>query len=128
MATVTVRLVRSFEYRTIKLLVLRDVPLDTITGAELKLRVRERVRADASFAPYRAHVGEYDALKIHQATRFSHKGQDLVVDTLHDDWWIADDDVLAAKGVEHEAELSMFRRADYDAYVASGAARAECKW
>jgi hypothetical protein len=51
-ATVTVRLVKSFAYRTVRLLVLHHVDLSTTTPIGLRARVLERTAKRAS----RAHA------------------------------------------------------------------------
>ena len=52
-ATVTVRLIRSFEYRTVRLLVLHNINLDTETPKDLLKRVEEVIDRDANYKIFR---------------------------------------------------------------------------
>lgn len=117
-ATITVRLIRSFPREVVKPLVFHSVDLVKTTGKDVKRWVQERVDRDAALMAYRERVSRFDSLKVHQPSRFAHKGSNWVVDTEHDDWWVGDDDPLANFFLEDEAELSLFSRSAYDAYVA----------
>ncbi|KAF7730173.1 hypothetical protein EC973_002781 [Apophysomyces ossiformis] len=51
-ATITVRCIKSFEYRTCKNLVLQHLNLDNTTVGELKSLVREKIRTTSGWKPY----------------------------------------------------------------------------
>ena len=52
-ATITVRIIKSFEYRTEKNLVLRDLNLETTTVGALKDIARQTILSDAKWKPFR---------------------------------------------------------------------------
>lgn len=52
-AVITVRVIKSFEYRTMKALVLRDIDLTTTTPARLIEQCRDTVRTQPTFKAYR---------------------------------------------------------------------------
>ncbi len=52
-ATITVRIVKNFEYRTEKNLVLRLLNLETTTVGALKVLARQIILSDAKWKPYR---------------------------------------------------------------------------
>ena len=61
-ATIIVRLIRSFEFRNIRNVVLKDIPL-SITGEELKAKIMEVLpTAPGLPPPFRKY--NYDTLKV----------------------------------------------------------------
>jgi hypothetical protein len=122
MATVTVRLIRSFEYRTVKPVVLHHVDVsltvhDFITHLKQDIQTRPGI-----LAPFRTH--SYDTLKV-----FCHahgmKPNDLVINTENDSELILQGDkLLSAYGITNETELSFFSMQDYEAYKTS----VQTKW
>ncbi|CAG8561864.1 8609_t:CDS:2 [Cetraspora pellucida] len=52
-ATITIRIIKNFEYRTVKNLVLRNIKLETTTVGDLKKLVIEKINATSTFKPFR---------------------------------------------------------------------------
>ncbi|ORX34987.1 cytoplasm protein [Kockovaella imperatae] len=121
-ATLTVRIVKSFEYRTFKAMVLPDLNLETLTVGQLMDLVRERLKTAPGFKPFRAL--QLDTMKVYTVAH-GHKTTNLIIN-LENDEWILDDPskTLAEIGAENETELSMFNRAAYEAFKANP----EIKW
>ncbi|KAI8890234.1 hypothetical protein K501DRAFT_169212 [Backusella circina FSU 941] len=95
-ATLTIRCIKNFEYRTCKNLVLQHVNLETSTVGDLKKLVLE------------------NALKIYTVAH-GHKTMNLIINIEDDEKLILADDsaVLAWQGIENETELSFFHLQDY---------------
>ncbi|TFK72571.1 hypothetical protein BDN72DRAFT_928055 [Pluteus cervinus] len=94
-ATLTVRIIKSFEFRTERSLVLHAINLETTTVLNLKDRARQAVQTQPGWKPYR-------------------NTSNLIINLDNDDWLLSDDDkTLADIGFENETEVSFF---NYDAY------------
>ncbi|KAI5900031.1 uncharacterized protein SCHCODRAFT_02695293 [Schizophyllum commune H4-8] len=113
-ATLTVRVIKSFEYRTEKSLVLHNVNLETTTVGRLKEIAREAVMSQPGWKPYRnVH---YDTLKLYTKAHGS-KTSNLIINLDHDEWILSDDSaILADLGFENETEVSFFNRELYEEY------------
>ncbi|KAJ2718204.1 hypothetical protein GGI07_005848 [Coemansia sp. Benny D115] len=117
---ITVRIIKSFEYRTSKNLILH-IDLSQTSVGDLKNICRKRILEESGFKAYR-NV-DLDTLKIYTHA-FGHKTQNLIIN-LEDEGFLNDDDaMLDFVGVKHETELSFFNKAAYDAF----AANPEIKW
>ena len=68
MATLTIRMVRSFEYRNIKSLVLRDLDLNTLTLADLIVKANEAIQTLPAYATYRTHPFGYYSFIYYQSS------------------------------------------------------------
>jgi len=113
-ATITLRVIKSFEYRTEKSLVLHKLNLETTTVGELKNNARRAVQTGSGWKPYRnVHL---DTLKLYTKAHGA-KTTNLIINMDHDEW-IFDDDVrtLAELGTENETEISFFNRTAYEAF------------
>ncbi|KAK3869157.1 hypothetical protein Pcinc_025520 [Petrolisthes cinctipes] len=112
--TVTVRLIRSFEHRNIRNLVLRDVDVEISTQNFMEL-IRERIKQTSSLPPPFINFG-FDTLKIEtQAHGF--KTNDPVINRDNDETLILKPEQrLKDCGVKHETEISFFRMEDYLRY------------
>uniref|UniRef100_A0A8D0BZR0 Chromosome 2 open reading frame 76 n=1 Tax=Salvator merianae TaxID=96440 RepID=A0A8D0BZR0_SALMN len=116
-ATVTVRLVRSFEHRNFRPVVFHGVNLGQTVHQFIefvKNDVASRTGLPPPFKKYR-----YDTMKIiHQA--HGSKTNELVVSLEDDDKLIlAEDSTLRAAGVANETELAFFCMDDYRKYKAN---------
>ncbi|KAJ1956615.1 hypothetical protein EC988_001254 [Linderina pennispora] len=110
---ITVRVIKNFEYRTCKNLILK-VDLANTTIAELKDLCRQKIQTEAGFKPYR-NV-ELDTLKIYTQA-FGHKTQNLIIN-LEDEGFLRDElATLEFAGVRNETELSFFNMDAYMAYA-----------
>ncbi|KAF6764917.1 cytoplasmic protein [Ephemerocybe angulata] len=113
-ATLTVRIIKSFTYRTEKSLVLHDVNLLTTTVGQLKERSRQAVQTQPGWKPYK-NV-QLDTLKLYTKAHGA-KTSNLIINLDHDDWILNDDEkTLEELGFENETEVSFFHLADYTAF------------
>ncbi|KAF9322140.1 hypothetical protein BG006_002472 [Podila minutissima] len=114
-ATLTIRVIKSFEYRTSKNLILHNVDLTTTTVAQLRQSILEKVKVTSGFKPYQNVV--FDTLKLYTKAHGA-KTMNLIINMDHDEDWILnnDNDILAAKGIENETEISIFNRELYEAF------------
>ncbi|KAK4292742.1 hypothetical protein Pmani_024904 [Petrolisthes manimaculis] len=112
--TVTVRLIRSFEHRNIRNLILRDVDVEISTQNFMEI-IREMIKRTSSLPPPFIHFG-FDTLKIEtQAHGF--KTNDPVINRDNDETLILKPEQrLKDCGVKHETEISFFRMEDYLRY------------
>ncbi|KAJ9114567.1 hypothetical protein QFC20_001441 [Naganishia adeliensis] len=113
-ATLTIRVIKSFEYRTQKSLVLKDLDLTTLTVGELLEKCKEAVKTTAGFKPFR--TTQFDTLKLYTQAH-SHKTMNLIINLDHDDWILNDPNkTLAEVGAVNETEYSLFNREAYEAF------------
>ncbi|KAI7861663.1 hypothetical protein BDF14DRAFT_1876973 [Spinellus fusiger] len=98
-ATITVRCIKSFEYRTCKNLILKHLNLETTTVGELKTLIRQYT------------------LKLYTVAH-GHKTQNLIINMEEDQRLIFSDDsaTLIWLGLENEAEISFFNRETYETF------------
>lgn len=117
MSTITVRVIKSFEYRTIKNIVFHHLDLDTLTFANLLDMVHKYVKENGGFRPYR-NVN-LDSLKIYWHPHLT-KTMDLAINLDHPDWIIKDfSQTLASVGCVNETEVSCFNMELYKEYEAN---------
>jgi len=110
-ATLTVRVIKSFEYRTEKSLVLHDIDLEQITVAALKDKVVHVLNTQSAWKPYRNL--KPDTVKLYSKAHGA-KTTNLIINLDHDEWIFDDDnETLAALGLENESEVSFFERTLY---------------
>ncbi|BGO91597.1 hypothetical protein NBRC10512_008044 [Rhodotorula toruloides] len=110
----TVRIIKSFTYRTTKNLLLPHIDATTMTVGQLKDLCREQVKTSPGFKPYR--TVELDTLKLYTKAH-GHKTMDLIINHETDDDILEDDSkILADVGIENETEVSFFNRVLYDEY------------
>ncbi|KAF8124018.1 hypothetical protein EV363DRAFT_1403489 [Boletus edulis] len=116
-ATITVRVIKSFEYRTERSLILHKLNLEATTVGGLKEIVRQAVQTGPAWRPYRNAV--LDTLKLYTKAHGA-KTTNLIINLDHDDWILEDDDkILADVGLENETEVSFFSRKAYDGFKLS---------
>ncbi|KAF7359497.1 hypothetical protein MSAN_01292500 [Mycena sanguinolenta] len=128
-ATLTVRIIKSFEFRTEKSLVLHNVNLETTTTGQLKQLARAGNKAarharsypilaiseQSGWKPYRNVV--LDTLKLYTRAHGA-KTTNLIINLDHDDWILDDDSkLLADLGFENETEVSFFNRELYTQFA-----------
>ncbi|GAA5821402.1 hypothetical protein JCM3770_003506 [Rhodotorula araucariae] len=110
----TIRIIKSFTYRTTKNLLLPHIDCTTTTVGQLKDLCREQVKTAAGFKPFR--TVELDTLKLYTKAH-GHKTTNLIINLESDDDILRDDSVtLASVGIEHESEISFFNGALYEAF------------
>ncbi|KAJ0070653.1 hypothetical protein NL108_017327 [Boleophthalmus pectinirostris] len=115
--TLTVRLVRSFEYRNFRPVVFQRVRLEQ-SVREFTERVRQEIETKPGLPPpFRKY--QYDTMKIiHQA--HGAKTNDLVMSLDDQDKpLLQENQTLQEAGVTNETELAFFKKSDYDAFKAN---------
>jgi len=104
-ATLTIRIIKSFIFRTERSLVLHDVNLVTMTVAQLKEIAKQNVATQPGWKPYRNVV--LDTLKLYTKAHGA-KTSNLIVNLDHDDWILANDGkTLVELGFENETEADI---------------------
>ncbi|KAI0668558.1 hypothetical protein C8Q78DRAFT_1047802 [Trametes maxima] len=113
-ATLTIRVIKSFEYRTEKSLVLHHVNLETTTVGQLKETVRQAVQTQPGWKPYRNMT--LDTIKLYTKAHGA-KTTNLIINLDHDEWIFEDESkTLADMGLENESEVSFFNRQSYEEF------------
>ena len=111
--TITVRLIKSFQYRSIKNIVLRSVPI-TSTVRELIEKINQEIDKSATL-PIPFKKSAYDTIKIFT---FAHgqKPNNTAINMEDDDKFILGnlDAKLGECGIHNETELSYFMKSAYD--------------
>ncbi|KAK9470725.1 uncharacterized protein V1510DRAFT_422303 [Dipodascopsis tothii] len=116
-AVLTIRVIKSFPYRTVKNMILKDVDLTKTTVAELHDLCVQKIKTESAFRPYR--TVELDTLKLYTKAHGS-KTTNLVINLDHDEWILSDPSkTLAEVGMENETEVSLFNRRAYSEYKAN---------
>ncbi|KAI0270780.1 hypothetical protein BGY98DRAFT_235763 [Russula aff. rugulosa BPL654] len=111
-AIITVRVIKSFEFRTERSLVLRDIDLDTTTVGNLKEIARNAIQTQPGWKPYRS--AHFDTLKLYTQAHGA-KTTNLIINLDHDEWILSDDGKsLSESGLENETEISFFNRDLYE--------------
>ncbi|KAF8061038.1 hypothetical protein FPV67DRAFT_1509006 [Lyophyllum atratum] len=113
-ATLTVRVIKSFEYRTERSLVLHEINLETCTVGQLKDIARKAVLTQSGWKPYR-NVN-LDTLKLYTKAHGA-KTTNLIINLDNDEWILScDDKTLADLAFENETEVSFFNRELYEQF------------
>jgi hypothetical protein len=114
-ATLTLRVIKSFEFRTERSLVLHNVNLNTTTVGDLKDATRLAIRTQPGWNPYRNVV--LDTLKLYSKPHGA-KTTNLIINLDHDEWILEDDETktLTDLGFENETEVSIFNRELYEQF------------
>ncbi|XP_072300380.1 UPF0538 protein C2orf76 homolog [Eucyclogobius newberryi] len=115
--TLTVRLVRSFEYRNFRPVVFQGLSPEQSVH-ELIQHVRKDIEIRPGLPPpFRKYL--YDTMKIiHQA--HGAKTNDLVMSLDDQDKpFLQENETLRAAGITNETELAFFKKSDYDAFKAN---------
>jgi transposase-like protein len=63
MAVLTIRLIRSFEYRNVKMMILKNVDLDNTTTQQLLETILKEIQTQSAYLPHRTR--NYDVLKMY---------------------------------------------------------------
>jgi len=121
-ATITVRVIKSFEFRTQKNLVLHHLNLQQTTLRQLKSIILAAIQQTSAWKPYR--TVELDTIKLYTKAHGS-KTTNLIINLDHDDWILDDNDALLADfGLENESEVSFFNSIAYEGFKLNP----ETKW
>lgn len=121
-ATITVRVIKSFEYRNLKNLVLHHLDLEKMHPDELLRLCRQQISSTPGWKAFQ--TVELDTFKLYTKAHGA-KTTNLVINLDHDEWILEDQcKTLSDYGLEHESEISLFNRADYEQFKA----RPQQKW
>lgn len=119
-ALITIRIIKSFPYRNVKNLIIKDIDLKSTTAEGLFDQVLHEIATTGSLRPYR-NV-QYDSLKIYTKAHGS-KSMNLVINFENDEDWVilkkglpTKDKSLWDLGIQNETEISMFNWDDYLEY------------
>ncbi|CAD6906266.1 unnamed protein product [Tilletia controversa] len=114
---ITVRVIKSFAFRSMKHLVLQGVDGTVETVGGLKGRCLKEISTQPAFKPFRSFAPKLDTLKLYTRAHGS-KTTNLIINLDHPEW-IYDDEskTLAELGIENETELSLFNREDYEHFL-----------
>ncbi|KAG0308043.1 hypothetical protein BGZ97_000186 [Linnemannia gamsii] len=113
-ATLTIRVIKSFEYRTSKNLILHNIDLTATNVGQLRALIIEKVKTTPGWKPYQTVV--FDTLKLYTKAHGA-KTMNLIINMDNDDWILSnDDEILANHGIENETEISIFNRELYEAF------------
>lgn len=132
-AVITIRIIKSFEFRSMKAYVIKSLDLTTTTISQLEERCRTEVKSNSSFRAFRSYADQLDTLKLYTRAHGS-KTTNLIINLDHPDWLLEDANLpalsnnaaaaktkdnttLAEIGIENETELSFFNRQAYDAFL-----------
>ncbi|KTW27373.1 hypothetical protein T552_02352 [Pneumocystis carinii B80] len=116
MAVLTIRLIRSFTYRVIKYLVLREINLEKTTVKDLQTLIFNEIYKNPEYKAYQ--TSKFDTLKIYvhsQRTKTSNR----IINLDNDEWILDPCMTLECCGVENETELSFFNRSEYEQFKAN---------
>lgn len=121
-ATLTIRIVKSFEFRTEKHLILHNIDCETTTVGQLKDIARQAIKTQPGWKPY--YNVQLDTLKLYTKAHGA-KTTNLIINLDNDDWVLDDDSkLLMDHGIENETEISFFDRNLYEAFKQNP----EIKW
>ncbi|PFH47053.1 hypothetical protein AMATHDRAFT_153050 [Amanita thiersii Skay4041] len=113
-ATITVRIIKSFEFRTERSLILHHLNLEKTSVDQLKNIVRQSIHSQSSWKPY--HNVELNTLKLYSKAHGA-KTTNLIINLDHDDWILDEGDIILADlGFENETEVSFFNRDSYEKF------------
>ncbi|KAL9644124.1 hypothetical protein ABK040_005589 [Willaertia magna] len=110
-ATLTIRLIRSFEYRNIKPMILHHINIYKMTGNELLELILNKINTESNFNNHKNR--NYNTLKLYHSAH-SFKSQNLVINLQDDDHLILNlNKSLVENNVKNEAEISCFILEEY---------------
>ncbi|OAV99720.1 hypothetical protein PTTG_25270 [Puccinia triticina 1-1 BBBD Race 1] len=116
-ATITVRIIKSFEYRNFKNLVLHHLNLETIKIDDLLALCQKQISSASGWKMFQNVA--LDTFKLYSKAHGA-KTTNLIINLDHDDWILEDrSKSLSDYGLENESEVSLFNRTNYEAFKAN---------
>lgn len=114
-ATLTIRLIRSFEFKTFRNLILYNLDLTRVTLQDLNKLIKANLESKKNLKFLL--VCPFDTFKIH-AQPHGAKTSNPIISTENDERLILENwnVPLVQLGLDHESELSYFVRSEYEAY------------
>ncbi|KAJ7580983.1 hypothetical protein C8J56DRAFT_958740 [Mycena floridula] len=92
-ATITLRIIKSFEFRTERSLVLTNLNLETTSVGQLKEIAKQAILTQPGWKPYKNAV--LDTLKLYSKAHGA-KTTNLIINLDHDEWILDDDEKMLA--------------------------------
>ncbi|KAA1478373.1 hypothetical protein DENSPDRAFT_788041 [Dentipellis sp. KUC8613] len=121
-ATLTIRIIKSFEFRTERSLVLHDLNFERTTVGDLKVIVQQAINSRSAWKAYR--TVSFDTFKLYTKAHGA-KSTNLIINLDHDDWILDDENrTLADYEFENETEISLFNRESYENFKKNPVVRA----
>jgi len=120
-ATLTIRVIKNFPYRTHKNVVLHHLDLTSVTAGELKEIVKIHIQTQAGFKAFKTTADSLDTLKLYTKAHGT-KTNNLIInmEDKNEMFMFRDDSAtLATYGCEHETEISFFNLKDYEEFKAN---------
>jgi hypothetical protein len=113
MVVVTVRVIKSFEYRTCKNIILADVDLEALTAQGLYDLVMAKLPA-----PFVKPPAFYNVFKIYSQPHGAKTNSTIINAGKEDELCLKDWNLpLAQYGIQHETEISLFNNVDYRTFI-----------
>ncbi|KAF8629495.1 hypothetical protein AX15_003412 [Amanita polypyramis BW_CC] len=123
-ATITIRIIKSFEFRTERSLILHHVNLENTKVGQLKEMACAAIQSQSVWKAYRDVA--LDTLKLYTKAHGA-KTTNLIINLDHDDWILDNEDkTLTDVGFENETEVSFFNRTLYEAFKQDPQTRWDC--
>ncbi|TIB68819.1 hypothetical protein E3Q22_03434 [Wallemia mellicola] len=126
-ATLTIRLIKSFEFRTTKNLILKGIDLTNTTVEDLVNICKQEITTQSRFKPFR--TVDLNCIKLYTQAH-GHKTTNLIINVDNHHWIIDNwsqklsDIEIDGQHIENETELSLFNRDLYDQFIQNP----EIKW
>jgi hypothetical protein len=118
-ATVTVRLIKSFEYKNFRNLIFHNLDLSALTLGDLERMSRERIETNPILSRIfpATSSAPLDTIKRYY-TRHSAKSNNAIINVGEDDKLVLHDYVskLNEIGFDHETEISWFNWGEYQKF------------
>merc|ERR1712157_599317 len=84
-AVITIRIIKSFEFRSMKAYVAKSVDLTTTTISQLEDMCRKEVTSNSAFRAFRSFADKLDTLKLYTRAHGS-KTTNLIINLDHPEW------------------------------------------
>ncbi|PWY96879.1 hypothetical protein BCV70DRAFT_146347, partial [Testicularia cyperi] len=91
-AVITVRIIKSFEFRSMKAYVIKNIDLTKITVAQLEDMCRSHVKTDSGYRPFRSYADKLDTLKLYTRAHGS-KTTNLIINLDKPNWILSNDNL-----------------------------------
>ncbi|GAC99707.1 cytoplasmic protein [Pseudozyma hubeiensis SY62] len=135
-AVITIRIIKSFEFRSMKAFVIKSIDLTSTSVAELEEKCRQEVKTNSSYRAFKSYADKLDTLKLYTRAHGS-KTTNLIINLDRPEWVLEDANLgalvkegervgktkenttLAEIGIENETELSFFNKQAYEEFLAN---------
>lgn len=134
-AVITIRIIKSFEFRSMKAFVIKSIDLTSTSVAQLEEKCRQEVKTNSSYRAFKSYADKLDTLKLYTRAHGS-KTTNLIINLDRPEWVLEDANLgalvkegegagktkenttLAEIGIENETELSFFNKQAYEEFLA----------